>query len=458
MSARRAPASRGTRCLGTPPVVAFRPEKMILLSRSACNKNNGQPGEIVKGTRETAEAGNWIRNVVLFLVSQTVSLFGSALVQYAIFWHVTLATESGLMMTIYITCGFVPTFFLSPLAGVWADRYDRRMLIAWSDALIAAATLLLAVLLHQGYDAIWLYFAMSAVRAVGTGIRTPAVSAILPQMVPEEHLTRVNGINSSIQAVVNLLSPMISAALFTATSMQVIFLVDVVTAAIAIFILVAFLNIPVHAKALQGQTTGYFSDLKQGFQYIKHHPFLKQFFLFFAVFFVLVSPSAFLTPLQVVRSFGDDVWRLTAIEIAFSAGMMLGGIIMASWGGFENKVHTMAVACFVQSICTFALGVVPVFWIYLVFMGLIGVIIPVFNTPSTVLLQEKVEEDYLGRVFGLFTMISTSMMPMGMLGFGPVADIIPIEWLLVGTGALMFMQSIFLLNSKSLVAAGERIR
>lgn len=61
---------------------------------------------------------NWYRNIVLFLSSQTISLFGSSLVQYAIMWHITLTTESGLMMTLYILCGFLPTFLLSPVAGV----------------------------------------------------------------------------------------------------------------------------------------------------------------------------------------------------------------------------------------------------------------------------------------------------------------------------------------------------
>ena len=63
----------------------------------------------------------WNRNIVLFLTSQTVSLFGSYLVQYAIMWHITLRTQSGIMMTIAIICGFVPTFFVSPFAGVWAE-------------------------------------------------------------------------------------------------------------------------------------------------------------------------------------------------------------------------------------------------------------------------------------------------------------------------------------------------
>lgn len=403
----------------------------------------------------TENQNNWKRNITLFLTSQTISLFGSALVQYAIMWYITLTTQSGVMMTISIVCGFVPTFFLSPFAGVWADRYNRKLLIVLADSMIAISTLIMAILFMLGFDALWLLFVMSAIRALGTGIQTPAVGAFIPQLVPESKLTKVNGVNGSIQALIMLMAPMASGALLTVASIETIFFIDVITAVIAIASLLLFLRVPAHAKALEKQTTSYFDDMRKGFVYIKNHDYVKQFFLFCAFFFVLAAPVAFLTPLQVARSFGDDVWRLTAIEITFSIGMMAGGIFMASWGGLPNKIHTMTLACLVMGACTFALGVIPVFWIYLAVMGVVGLSLPMFNTPSTVLLQEKVEPDYLGRVFGVMGMISSSMMPLGMLVFGPIADVVKIEWLLIGTGGLIFVQAFFLAGSKVLVEAGK---
>lgn len=398
---------------------------------------------------------NWKRNIVLFLSSQTISLFGSSLVQYAIMWHITLTTQSGIMMTLFILCGFIPTFILSPFAGVWADRFNRKWLIVLSDGMIATATLILAVVYLLGYEAIWLLFAMAAIRALGTGVQTPAVGAILPQIVPQDKLTKVNGINGTLQAVIMFVSPMVSAALLTKASIVSIFFIDVITAAIAILTLLLFFNIPAHEKASEKQATGYFSDLKEGLLYIKNHRFLKIFFLFFAVLFVLMAPAAFLTPLQVTRSFGDDVWRLTAIEIAFSIGMMAGGGLIASWGGFANKIRTIMLAGLVMGGCTLALGVVPVFWSYLVFMAIFGIAMPMFNTPSMVLLQEKVDENFMGRVFGVLGMISTSMMPVGMLIFGPLADAVRIEWLLAGTGFLLILLAVLLGRNRVLLEAGR---
>ena len=398
---------------------------------------------------------NWKKNIVLYLASQSVSLFGSSLVQYAIMWYITLKTQSGIMMTISIICGFLPTFFLSPFAGVWADRYNRKVLIMLSDSVIAVSTLILAVLFLLGFEAMWLLFVMSAIRALGTGVQTPAVGAFLPQLVPEDKLTKVNATNGSIQSVIMLASPLLSGVLLTMASIEAIFFIDVVTAAIAVLTLLLFLHVPAHAKAMEKQTISYFADMRTGFDYIRKHDYVKRFFLFCAIFFFLVTPAAFLTPLQVTRSFGSDVWRLTAVEIMFSLGMTAGGILMAAWGGFKNKVHSMTLASLAIGVLTFALGVIPDFWVYLATMCLIGITMPIFNTPSTVLLQEKVEGDFLGRVFGVMGMISSVMMPLGMLIFGPLSDTVKIEWLLMVTGVLLFIQGFFLIGSKVLVEAGK---
>lgn len=125
---------------------------------------------------------DWKKNIAFFLTSQTVSLFGSSLVQYAILWYITLNTQSGVMMTLAIICGFVPMFLLSPFAGVWADRYSRKWLIVLSDSIIAASTLVLAILFLLGYDQMWLLFVVSELagawrRSADTGCSGHAAAA-----------------------------------------------------------------------------------------------------------------------------------------------------------------------------------------------------------------------------------------------------------------------------------------
>lgn len=233
---------------------------------------------------EDAQKIHWKRNIILFLSSQTLSLFGSALVQYAIMWHITLTTQSGIMMTLYIICGFIPTFLLSPFAGVWADRFNRKTLIMIADSMIAVVTLMLAITFMLGYQAVWLLFIISAVRALGAGIQTPAVGAILPQIVPQDKLTKVNGINGSLQALIMFVAPIVSAGLLTVATIEAIFFIDVVTAAIAIFTLFVFLKIPLHKKASDTQSTGYLDDFKEGLVYIKQHCFSQVVFYLLRLF------------------------------------------------------------------------------------------------------------------------------------------------------------------------------
>lgn len=397
---------------------------------------------------------NWKRNIAVFMTSQALSIFGSSLVQYAMMWHITLQTKSGMAATVSIICGFLPMLFLSPFAGVWADRYNRKHLVMLADGFIALCTLILALFFLLGNAHIWMLYAAMAIRAVGSAVQSPAVNAMLPDIVPAEQLTRINGINGSIQSIITLISPMVSAALLGFTTLEYILFVDVFTAAAAILVLLLFLKLPRQAHMEQNQGGQYMAQLKEGFRYIGSHAYLRNFFIFCGIFYLLAAPAAFLTPLQVARSYGEDVWRLSAIEITFSVGMTLGGLGMAAWGGLKNRIHTMAIGCALMGLTTLLLGVRIPFWLYAGIMGICGLSMPIFNTPAMVLLQERVDPGMLGRVFGVMTMLSSSLMPASMLFYGPLADMIPIEWLLLSTGAVIVLASLLLLKNKPLLEAG----
>jgi len=400
---------------------------------------------------------SWKRTTAFFLTGQSLSMIGSMIVQYAMMWHITLTMQSGIAMMLYIICGFLPSFFISPFAGVWADRFDRKKLIIAADAMIAFATLILAIVFLMGYEEIWLLFVMAAIRALGSGIHIPAVGSILPQFVPEEHLMRVNGINGTIQALMMFVSPLISVGLLSVTSLSNIFFIDVVTAILAIVTLILFVPIAAHKRSKQQEKLSYFEDMKQGINYVRQHSFLKTLLLFFVLFFILLAPASFLTPLQTTRTFGEDEWRLAALELVFSVGMMLGGAAISVWGGFRNRIVTITAAIAWMSACTIALGVVPNFIVYLLFMGLYGIAMPFLNSPMNVIFQEKVDPNYLGRVFGILGMISTSMMPIGMLIFGPLADVISIELLLVITGCILLVLCLVFGRNRNLLEAGEPV-
>jgi DHA3 family macrolide efflux protein-like MFS transporter len=401
---------------------------------------------------------NWKRNAALFLTGQALSLWGSMIAQYAIVWHVTLATRSGTAMTLFTIVGLLPMFFISPFAGVWADRFDRKRVINLADGSVAFASLIAALFLAAGVDSIWMLLSCVVVRSLGQGVQMPAVGSFIPDIVPAGQLTRVNGLQGSIQSFAALTAPATSGAMMTFVPLEALFFLDVATAIIGISIVMFLVKAPGKPTAAgsgERQGVAYFRDLKEGIRYMRSRGHVLRMIILSSAFFFLSAPAAFLTPLQVTRNFGDDVWRLSAIEILFSGGMLAGGLLISAWGGLKNRIHTMTLSCVLCGLLGAALGAATNFPLYLVITAALGVSLPLWRAPSMVLLQTTVNPAFMGRVLSVFAMAPSVMMPLGMVVFGPLADVISIDAILVATGVLISLLSIPLVTSKTLIKAGR---
>lgn len=383
----------------------------------------------------------WNKSIARFLFAQTLSLLGSSIVQYAIVWYITLTTSSGVMLTISTLCGFLPQIGISFFAGVWIDRYDRKKMIMLSDTCIAAATLLLAIAFFSGFKSNLLLFMVLIIRSAGTGIQTPAVNAILPQIVPKEELMRINGINASLSSLILLLSPAISGAILSLAPLEMTLLIDVSTAIIGVGI-TSTISIAPYVRTENIQNT-YFEEMKKGLFYLKEKPMVKHLIVYQILILFLISPSAFLTPLLVSRTYGSALGYLTASEMSYSLGMILGGLLIASWKGFDNKLMTTIAAGAFYGIMMIGIGISPIFLIYLVCNLLIGITSPCYNAPLTVLIQEKVEPEMHGRVFSFMQIASSCALPLGMLLFGPLADRFEPQQLLIVSGIMVVFVSGF---------------
>jgi len=239
---------------------------------------------------------SWKKNTILFMSGQALSIFGTMVVQYAIIWHITLKTQSGIMMTVVSLISFFPMFIISPFAGVWADRYNRKYIINIADGMIALISLIVGIFLAFGVNNIEIILICAFVRSIGEGIQEPAVGAVIPQIVPKEYLTKINGYQSSIQALISLTSPILSGVLMTFTPFQTLFFLDVFTAIIGIIIVLFFVKIPKLAKTgteIQEQKgSGYFKELKEGLAYIKNHRFIFSLIAITSIMLFLSAPGA----------------------------------------------------------------------------------------------------------------------------------------------------------------------
>ncbi len=425
----------------------------------------------------------WKRIGAAFLGGQAVSILGSGLVQFAIIWFVTLRANSGTALMIITLTSFIPQLVVAPFAGVWADRYDRRWLIILSDSAIALVTLATAIFFFLGYDHIWMIYIAAAVRSLGGGIQSPAIKALIPQITPHKELVRINGLYGTMDNVVLLLSPVLGGALITLFPVWIVFMVDVVTAAIAVSIMLA-LPVPNQRTGKVTTATGRESRLRpgtewgfpsleeledaqaqaadqedlsedlphepvwhqfrKGFVYVRNNLVIRNLMIVYALFMVLLSPIATLFPLYIRRHFDSAAWRISAAQTAVFSGMAVGGLAVSLKGKFKSKLGTIRLSGFLVAAGTFGLalfGLVdsPLFALFIVLAFGLGTIVPFYTTAVTTFFHEQVEKAYHGRVFSLLYMIGSAAIPFGAIIFGPLADLFPIAYLLFATSALQIL-------------------
>jgi DHA3 family macrolide efflux protein-like MFS transporter len=400
---------------------------------------------------------HWKRNVALFLGGQTISLFGSMIVQYAVMWYVTFETRSGFAVALYAIVAFLPQGLVSIFGGVLADRMNRRILVMLADAIIAAVTLVLAFLMLAGITELWVILLAVAVRSLGAGVQTPAVTAMIPQITPADQLMRVNGVFGTIQSAMALLAPAAAGVVFGVWGIVPVFFIDVVTAVLGIAFL-ARVAVPTLA-AVAEKSSSYREDLMEGMRYISHHPIVRWLLLVFAIIFLLSVAPSFITPLMVARTFGAEVWMVTVLELAFSIGMVLGGALVSTLLAERSRMAMIVVSTFGFGAFTVALGLSTNLWVFYAFMFLFGLFVPLFSTPFMTLFQETVEPEKQGRVFSYVSIVMALATPIGMLAFGPLADVVEVETLLIIAGLLtiaVFVVAVLMPSGRAAVAAARQ--
>lgn len=386
------------------------------------------------------------KKAALFLLSQSITLFGSSVVQFAVIWYVTLKTSSGAWVSAMTVAAYLPQFLISFAAGAWADRYPRKRLIILSDAAIAAATLLLAVLMpfigSERYMLVALVV-ISVIRSFGAGIQTPAVSTAIPLLVPEEKLMRFNGINATMQSLVQFAAPAAAGAVLSAFTLREALFIDIATAAAGIGILSA---VAIPFRKVEASPS-LLSEIKAGFGYAKKNGFIGKLLIIYGLFIFLCVPAGFLATLFVGRYYGQTYWYMTLVEVIGFIGMTAGGVLIGAWGGFKNRVKTLTVGMIAFGTLAIGMGAVKNFVVYLILMAVYGVALTMVQTASTTLLQENAAPEMQGRVFGLFGAMYSGFLPLGMAVFGPLADSISMRALMILSGALLLlMASVILLD------------
>jgi DHA3 family macrolide efflux protein-like MFS transporter len=299
-----------------------------------------------------------------------------------------------------------------------------------SDSVIALLSLGLAFLFLRGQAQIWHIYAIMLLRSAGGAFHWPAMQASTSLMVPKEQLTRVGGLNQTLQGLMSIAAPPLGAMLMELMPVHSILLVDVVTAALAVVPLL-FVAIPQPQRmqeiaAGRVSKTTLWSDLAEGFRYVANWPGMLIIGAMATLLNCLITPAFSLMPLLVSKHFGGEAIQLGIINSAWGIGMLAGGLILSIWGGFKRRIATTLMGLIGMGTGFVIVGATPsnLFWLALVGTALAGFMTPMTNGPLFAVVQSVVAPEMQGRVMSLMNATATAMSPLGLALAGRLTDAI----------------------------------
>lgn len=380
---------------------------------------------------------NWKVPFFTLWSGQAISLFGSQLVQFALVWWLTQKTGSATVLATASLVAILPSVLLGPVAGVLVDRWNRRLIMLVADSLVALTTVGLAILFAVGAAQIWHVYVAMLVRAAAGTFQFPAVQASTSLMVPTEHLSRVAGLNQTLQGLLSIAAPPAGALLLGILPLQGILAIDVGTALFGILPLffIAIPQPPPTAGALAGDSPSFWGEMRAGFRYVRTWPGLVMILLMATVINFLLNPAAALMPILVTKHFNGQAWQLATLESVFGIGLIAGGVLLSVWGGFKRRIYTTLVGLIGLGLGFLLIGLAPAqaFWLALASAFLAAVMNAMTNGPIMAIMQAAVAPDMQGRVFTLIGSVSAAMSPIGLLIAGPVADTFGVQsWYILG--------------------------
>ena len=352
-------------------------------------------------------------------IGQVVSLIGSGLTSFAVGVWVYQETGNVTLFTLIATSAALPAVVLSPIAGVLVDRFDRKWMLIVSDTGAALSSLALLLLFRADALELWHIYLLVAINAAFNTIQFPAFGAAITMLIPKKHFGRASGMMQFGQSGAQVLAPLLAGMLMEWLPIPSIIAIDLTTFGVAVLLLVFLVRVP-KPPAATGDRPSFWRQVAFGWEYIRDRPGLVALLGYFAcINFLLPVSMVLVTPLVLSFASTDDLGMVLSIS---SAGMVVGSLVMASWGGPKRRVLGVLggapfivlglfVAGFQASVPLIATG-----------MFLFFFVVPLINGSSQAIWQAKVEPAVQGRVFAMRRMVAQITAPIAFLLAGPLAE------------------------------------
>jgi MFS transporter, DHA3 family, macrolide efflux protein len=394
-------------------------------------------------TTQPSRLANGTRTFFTIWLGQLVSLLGSQLTGFALGVWVYNQTHSVSLLALTQVAYQVPYVVLSPLAGVFADRWNRRTAMIVSDFGAGLAALAIGILYLTQHLQVWMVIPVILWMSTFHTLMWPSFTAATTLLVPKEHYGRVSGFTQMGEALSAIAGPALAGVLYVTIQIGNMALIDFASYVFAVLLMLLFVRIPNPARTIETarQENSLWKEMRFGWDYILARKGLFYLLIFFMAYnFLSGVLGPLITPLIL------DNWNASTLgflSTMMGVGMLAGTLVMSAWGGGKHKIYTLLGASLLDGLFLVAAGLrvslplLAVCGFGAMFCG------PIINAASQAIWQAKVAPDLQGRVFAFRRTISMSAGILAPLLAAPLTDYVFKPGMTAGGGLAGVLGPIF---------------
>ena len=375
------------------------------------------------------------KNFRLLWAGMTVSLLGDGIFLVALAWQAYQLWNSPAALSVVGIGMTVPTVVCLLPAGVISDRFDRRTVMLVADALRLVAIAVLAALAITGALRLWELVAVVALYGVGTAFFTPSFEAMVPTLLPAQHLAPANALDQFVRPIAGRLAgPAVGGALVAGVGAGWAFAVDAASFGVS---LLALLALPAPGRPHVESSESSVTALKEGLTFVRRRVWLWGTLLSAAVAYLLfLGPTEVLLPYLVKNSLHASARDLGLVFAAGGIGAVFAAVLMAQ-RGHPGRDVTFTYGCWtVATLAVAGYGLATASWQLM----LASLLFNALETAGTIvwatIKQRHVPSNLLGRVSSLDWLVSIGLVPLSFALTAPVAAAIGVRATLIGAAAL----------------------
>ncbi|ADP72789.1 major facilitator superfamily MFS_1 [Rhodomicrobium vannielii ATCC 17100] len=375
------------------------------------------------------------RNYRLFFIGQSISNVGSWMQKIAISWLVYRMTDSVFMLGFATFVGQLPSFVISPFAGVLADRCNRRtlMLVLQTSQLLVAATL--AAIVCLGVAQVWQLLLLNCLIGILNACDLPVRQSFTAEMIGEGEasvLSNAIALNSTMMNLAKLIGPVLAGTLITIAGEGVCFIFNAVSF-LAVLASLCMMRVP--RRKLPPRGGAILGELLGGLRYARHHSHIRRTLVLLSVFAFLGQPHISLLPVFAKEVLGGGPDTLGVLMACQGLGAVCGAMYLAGRASTEGIERCVALACMLYSACLFAFTCSQNQALSMALLVVTGFAMMVQMAGSNTILQTHTGADMRGRIMSFYAVAVMGMTPLGSLIAGGVADRIGVaDTVAIGAG------------------------